>query len=85
MLEAYRQALLSAEEVLPSAVRLADGSLLCDPDVLAELAGIEPTQARVLLFSFEEAGLVQRGADCTLEATMLLNQSLETILVKSAT
>ena len=80
VLEAYRQALLSADEVLPAAVRLADGSLLCNPDVLAELAGIEPTQARVLLFSFEEAGLVQRGEDCTLEATILLNQSLETIL-----
>jgi ATP-dependent DNA helicase RecQ len=80
MLDAYRQALLSAEEALPSAVRLADGSLLCNPDILADLAGIDPTQARVLLFSFEEAGLVQRGADCTLEATMLLNQPLETIL-----
>ena len=80
VLEAYRQALLSANDVLTAAVRLADGSLLCNPDTLAELAGIEPTQARVLLFSFEEAGLVQRGEDCTLEATMLLNQSLETIL-----
>jgi len=80
VLEAYRQALLSADEVLLSAVRLADGFLLCDPDMLADLAGIEPTKARVLLFSFEEAGLVQRGADCTLEATILLNQSLETIL-----
>ncbi len=29
---------------------------------------------------FEEAGIIQRGADCTLEATMLLNQPLETIL-----
>jgi RecQ family ATP-dependent DNA helicase len=80
VLEAYRQALLSADDVLPTAVRLPDGSLLCNPDVLAELAAIEPTQARVLLFSFEEAGLVQRGADCTLEATILLNQSLDTIL-----
>lgn len=82
VLDAYRQALLSVGEALPSAVHLADGSLLCDPDVLAGLAGIEPTQARVLLFSFEEAGLVQRGADCTLEATILLNQSLETILAE---
>jgi ATP-dependent DNA helicase RecQ len=56
VLEAYRQTLLSANDVLPAAVRLADGSLLCNPDKLAELAGIEPTQARVLLFSFEEAG-----------------------------
>ncbi len=30
--------------------------------------------------AFEEAGIIQRGADCTLEATMLLNQPLETIL-----
>jgi len=51
VLDAYRQALLSADEVLPSAVRLADGSLLCDPDVLADLAGVERTTARVFLFS----------------------------------
>ena len=75
VLEAYRQALLQADTVLLSAVRLADDALLCDPDALAELAEIEPTQARVLLFSFEEAGLIQRGTDCTLEATILLNKA----------
>lgn len=80
MLEAYRQALEDADEALPSAVRLADSALLCDPDTLAELADIEPTQARVLLFSFEEAGLVRRGVDCTLDATVMLNQTPETIL-----
>src|SRR5207245_2696452 len=80
VLAAYRQTLLGADETLPSAVRLADGALLCDPDLLADLAGIERTQARVLLFSFEEAGLVQRGADCTLEATVMLNQTPDTIL-----
>jgi hypothetical protein len=80
VLEAYRQALEDADEALPSAVRLADGALLCDPDTLADLADVERTQARVLLFSFEEAGLVQRGVDCTLEATVMLNQTPETIL-----
>src|SRR5207249_3732596 len=77
VLEAYRQALQYADQELPSAVRLDDGTLLCDPDALAE---IERTQARVLLFAFEEAGLVQRGADCTLEATVMLNQTPDTIL-----
>src|SRR5260221_10958977 len=52
VLEAYRQALQEADQALPSAVRLADGALLCDPDALADLADIEPPQARVLLFSF---------------------------------
>jgi ATP-dependent DNA helicase RecQ len=80
VLEAYRQALLSADEEASSAVRLADGALLCDPDILARLADIDQTQARVLLFSFEEAGLVRRGADCTLEATLLLNKPVEAIL-----
>jgi len=75
VLEAYRQALQDADKELPSAVRLADGALLCDPDALADLADIERTQARVLLFSFEEAGLVQRGVDCTLEATVMLNRT----------
>jgi len=80
VLEAYRQALHDADQVLPSAVCLADGALLCNPDALADLAEIEQTQARVLLFSFEEAGLVQRGVDCTLEATVMLNQTPDTIL-----
>jgi ATP-dependent DNA helicase RecQ len=80
VLEAYRQALQDADQALPSAVRLADGALLCDPDALADLADIERTQARVLLFSFEEAGLVQRGVDCTLEATVMLNRTPGDIL-----
>ena len=80
VLEDYRQALEDAEEALPSAVRLADGALLCEPDRLADLASIERSQARVLLFSFEEAGLVQRGVDCTLEGTVMLNQMPQTIL-----
>jgi len=80
VLAAYRQALLGAEEESFSAARLPDGTTLCDPDVLAQLADIDRTQARVLLFSFEEAGLIRRGLDCTLEATILLNQSPQTIL-----
>ncbi len=80
VLATYRQALLNAEEGSFSAVRLSDGTMLCDPNVLATLADIDQTQARVLLFSFEEAGLIQRGPDCTLEATILLNQSQQTIL-----
>src|SRR5205085_1244533 len=63
VLEAYRQALLSTDEESSSGVRLADSTLLCDPDILAQLSDIDRTQARVLLFSFEEAGLVQRGPD----------------------
>ncbi|HLI91917.1 MAG TPA: RecQ family ATP-dependent DNA helicase [Ktedonobacteraceae bacterium] len=73
VLRRYQEALLSVDEEGLSAVHLADGTLLCDPDALADLARVEPTQARVLLFSFEEAGLVERGPDCTLEATILLN------------
>jgi len=80
VLAAYQQALLGADANSSSAARLADGTLLCDPDALARLADIDQTQARVLLFSFEEAGLVRRGADCTLEATLLLNQPVQTIL-----
>ncbi len=80
VLRDYQQALLTIDDELPTAVRLADGPVLCDPDALANLARIELTQARVLLFSFEEAGLVQRGPDCTLEATILLNQPVSTVL-----
>src|SRR5207244_1303540 len=41
---------------------------------------LDPTQARVLLYAFEEAGLATRGPDCTLEATILPNQPPERIL-----
>jgi hypothetical protein len=34
----------------------------------------------VLLFAFEEAGLLRRGPDCTLEATVLLNHPIEALL-----
>ena len=75
----YAEALRSAGD-LPGAARLPDGAVLCQPDEVARLAGdLEPTQARVLLFAFEEAGLVRRGPDCTLEATMLLNRSPDEI------
>ncbi len=80
VLRAYQEALLSADDELSTSIRLADGTVVCDPEVLADLARIEPTQARVLLFSFEEAGLVQRGPDCTLEATILLNQPVPDVL-----
>lgn len=80
VLRAYQQALLTLDNEIASAFQLDDGTVLCDPDTLANLARIEPTQARVLLFSFEEAGLVRRGPDCTLEATILLNQSVPEVL-----
>lgn len=80
VINAYRQALLDASRDLPGAVQLADGMLLGDPDEISQLAGVEPTQARVLLFSFEEAGLIRRGPDCVLEGTVLLNRSRDEIL-----
>jgi ATP-dependent DNA helicase RecQ len=80
VLEAYRQALLHAGEASALAAQLSDGTIFCDPEVLAKLAGMEQTQARVLLFSFEASGLVRRGSDCTLEATILLNQPAQAIL-----
>lgn len=80
VLRAYQEALLSVDDELSAAIRLPDGTVVCDPELLANLARIELTQARVLLFSFEEAGLVQRGPDCTLEATILLNQPVPDVL-----
>jgi hypothetical protein len=72
---AFARALEPAEG--PGAVRLADGALVCEPDRLAREADLAPTLARVLLFAFEEAGLAERGPDCTLEATVLFNQAPE--------
>lgn len=80
VLRAYQRALLSLDDEVSSAVQLADDTVLCDPDTLANVARIEPTQARVLLFSFEDAGIVQRGQDCTLEATILLNQPVPQVV-----
>ena len=80
VLHNYCRALIHAGEDFPGAARLPDGTIVCDPDDLARQARLEPAQARVLLFSFEEAGLVRRGPDCTLEATLLLNQAPAEIL-----
>jgi ATP-dependent DNA helicase RecQ len=76
----FAESLRTAPDQLPDTARLADGTLLCPPDELARLANVEPTQARVLLFAFEEAGLIRRGPDCTIEATLLLNRSPAEIL-----
>ncbi len=77
----YSEALRSTDD-LPGAARLPGDVVLCQPDEIARLAGdLEPTQARVLLFAFEEAGLVRRGPDCTLEATVLLNRTPDEIIV----
>ncbi len=84
VLEAYRRALLDAADALPGAAQLGDGALLCDPDALARQAGVDPVQARVLLFAFEEADLLRRGPDCTLEATILLNRPPAEILAQVA-
>lgn len=53
------------------AVVLSDGARLCSISALAEDAELDEAQSRVLLHSFEEAGLIERGEDCTLEATIL--------------
>lgn len=84
-IRAYRDALLQTADAaeVSATARLPDGSLLCNPDALARLAGLKEkdgTLARVLLFTFEEAGLLRRGADCTLEATILLTLPLEQVL-----
>lgn len=81
-LQGYRRALSKANDALGNAVRLPDGTLLCDPDDVSGLAGVDPTQARLLLFSFQEADLVRRGEDCTMEASILLNQDPEAILAQ---
>ena len=78
----YRNALLSFEEEGSPLLRLADGTLLCNLEVVADVANVGLTQARVLLYAFESEGLLQRGVDCTLEATILLTQPLETLLTK---
>ena len=80
VLRAYQRALLALDDEVASVSKLADGTLLCDPDALATLARVEPAQARVLLFSFEQADLVRRGPDCTLEATLLLNRPVQEVL-----
>lgn len=80
VLDAFRRALLAAGDALPDAVVLPDGALLCDPKAVADFANIDETLARVLLFAFEEAQLLRRGADCTLDATILLNRSSAEIL-----
>ena len=80
VLDGYRHALLEAATELPEAAQLPDGTLLCDPDDLTQLAQLETTLGRILLYAFEEASLIKRGPDCTLEASVLLNEPVESIL-----
>jgi len=80
VLHGYRQVLLSASEQGSDLVRLRDGAVLCSADALADLAGVDRAQGRVLFYSFEEAGMVQRLEDCTLDAKLLLNAEPSTIL-----
>ena len=83
VLRRYRNALLSLNEddnqddETRTVIRLADSSIVFDPDALADLTRVETTQARILLYSFEEAGLVQRNADCTIEAALSLDRPIE--------
>lgn len=77
----FADAVRNVADTGTGAIRLPDGAVLCVPEEIARLAGdLEPTQARVLLFAFEEAGLVRRGPDCTTEATVLLNRAQDDIL-----
>ncbi len=80
VLTEYARALSSVNSEHINAARLPDGYILCDPDEVSELAGVEPTEGRMLLYSFEAEGLLQRGADCTLEGTILLNAHPDEIL-----
>jgi ATP-dependent DNA helicase RecQ len=80
LLRAYRRALLDMDARESGIPRLGDGTLLCSADTLADLAGIDRAQGRVLFYSFEEAGLVRRHDDCTLDAKLLLNVEPATIL-----
>ncbi|MBI3977800.1 MAG: RecQ family ATP-dependent DNA helicase [Chloroflexi bacterium] len=75
----FHDALLDGPN-LPGAAPLPDGSTLCELADLARIAGVQETLARVLLYAFEEAGLIRRGADCTTLATILLNRQPEEIV-----
>lgn len=76
-LQAFRQTLLDLQAELPT---LPDGMVLCDIESLAGQRTEDQTLARVLLFSFEEAGMLERGSDCTLEASFLLNKQPAEVL-----
>ncbi len=78
-LAGYRQALLAVAD-LPGVTRLPDGGILCDPAALAGTAGVDEALGRVLLYTFEQAGLLARGPDATIEATILPTQPVATIL-----
>lgn len=63
---------------------LADGMMLTSSGELAREAELDYTLVRVLVYSFVEAGLIVRGEDVTLEASVLLNQTPDEILARLA-
>lgn len=58
---------------------LADGMMLTSFSELAREAELDFTIVRVLVYAFEQAGLIARGDDVTLEASVLLNHTPDEI------
>lgn len=77
MLQEFAETL---QELSQQGVRLGDGSFVTSFDEINETTGLEPTMVRALLHHFEQAGLIERGEDVTLEATILLNYEPDEIL-----
>jgi ATP-dependent DNA helicase RecQ len=61
------------------ALRRTDGSILCSVEALAGELELEEAAVRVTLHALEQAGMVSRGEDFTLEGIILLNQPPEEI------
>jgi len=61
------------------ALRRTDGSILCSVEALAGELELEEAAVRVILHALEQAGMVSRGEDFTLEGVILLNQLPEEI------
>lgn len=70
------------EDVHAEMVALGPGRHLVDLTRLAESTGLDETQARIVLHYLQAAGVLQRGTDQTVEASVLFLRPPENALVR---
>jgi ATP-dependent DNA helicase RecQ len=81
-LEALTARLLGAD--FNGAVRMADGTVLTSFEKMVEEFDIEEAKLRVMVHALVQNGVLKRGDDFALEATVLLNQPSSDIAAKLA-
>jgi hypothetical protein len=79
-LELLAERLLKAD--FDGAVKMADGAVLTSLERMVEEFDIDEAKLRVMIHALEQKGVLKRGNDFALEATVLLNHSPAVVVAK---